>query len=112
MLHTFAAVAYQLSTPAQDGKHTRQQTLETTVKQCEDKVKKLTLADKPLMRVLPFSSFTSAVSSYISSSELHSTLHMHRQNHAVGQAPGERREEGASQESLPHTLSPPGNSIW
>jgi len=33
-----------------------------------------TLADSPFMRVCPFSSFTSAVSSYSSSSGLHPTL--------------------------------------
>jgi hypothetical protein len=45
----------------------------------------LTLADSPFMRVCPFSSFTSAVSSYSSSRGLHSTLN--QQHQEVHEAP-------------------------
>ena len=65
------------------------------------------------MRVLPFSSFTSAVSSYSSSSGLHSTLHMFRQIYASGQALGRGWGGGKGKTPLSHTFPfPPRPAIF
>lgn len=99
--HSSCVSQHKTASTAHSSHHEWGSALKVQVKVVGDRGRQVTLADKPLMRVLPFSSFTSAVSSYSSSSGLQSILHMHQQHCPADQAPCREEGEGKQEKSPP-----------